>query len=229
MKTKTINYFGIKFIFLVYFLSGNLFTFAQVGINTKSPDAMLDIVDTEGGILIPRVNLSLLTEIPVRAELVYNTVGNVLYDPGFHYWNGSQWKKLLDDVPVLSLTGDELHISGGNAVILPPVDEPVGTTHIVFLEYNWQSRYNEGYKPFSYFVDRGILHLQGVINGSGANSPIFYTLPEEYRPSRSMLFLVYTTFEPQWVLIQNDGTIRIQGAAPYPNFVALDGIYFKIE
>ncbi len=222
------NYvFNASFFILLIF--SNHTSFSQVGINTKSPDAMLDIVDTEGGILIPRVDLSLLTISPVRSELVYNTASNLLYEPGFYYWSGAQWKKLIDNYQNLSLAGNELLISGANSIILPPVDEPTGTTNIVFLEHNWQSRYNDGYKPFSYLVDRGIFHLQGVINGSGANSPIFYTIPELYRPSRNMLFLVYTTFEPLWVLIQNDGTIRIQGAAPYPNFVALDGIYFKIE
>lgn len=79
--------------------------FAQVGINTTDPQAVLDIESDENGILIPRV---ILTAANIAAPvvnpaggalevstLVYNTAtagtppNNVV--PGFYYWNGTLW------------------------------------------------------------------------------------------------------------------------------------------
>ncbi len=73
---------------------------AQVGIQTDTPDAssVLDIVSSDKGLLIPRVNLSAsLTNpdpvnLPATGLLVFNTGTN--QETGFYFWNGSMWQML---------------------------------------------------------------------------------------------------------------------------------------
>lgn len=84
-------------------------THAQnVGINTTgaapAASAMLDIVSTNSGLLIPRVALTATNAAgpvtaPATALLVYNTAtagtspNNVV--PGFYYWTGTAWTRMF--------------------------------------------------------------------------------------------------------------------------------------
>lgn len=78
-------------------------TYGQIGIQTNNPDgsAILDIVSSDKGLLIPRVTLSndLSSPSPVSSPatglLVYNTGSN--QQNGFYYWSGSQWLMLTPD------------------------------------------------------------------------------------------------------------------------------------
>ena len=87
-------------LFVLLFLSG--ITFAQVGIGTTTPEALLDVNSTSKGVLIPRVALtSKATSAPVatpsggepaNATLVFNTATTTLGTnddvvPGFYYWD----------------------------------------------------------------------------------------------------------------------------------------------
>lgn len=204
--------------------------FGQVGINTNNPEAIFDIDFAKGGILIPRVSLSELTHVPVTSELVYNIETDLTFRPGFYFWNGTSWQKIIDSQQVLSVSEDQLSISDGNTITLPVLDEPVGTTYIVSLNNDWESRYDDEYRLFAYHVDRGVMHLTGVIDGSNADSPVFYTLPEHIRPTRRLLFLAYANVPNLNIAIriELDGTIRVVGAPPFPSHVSLDGICFKI-
>lgn len=72
-------------------------TYSQVGINTSTPDnsSILDVFDSNKGLLIPRVSLNSLTDniLPINAPatglLVWNT--NTTIGKGFYYFDGSQW------------------------------------------------------------------------------------------------------------------------------------------
>ncbi len=75
----------------------------NIGINTSgaTPDnsAMLDVVASDKGILIPRVNIAdLATAAPITAPatslLVYNTNGTT--GTGYYFWDGSKWPKIMD-------------------------------------------------------------------------------------------------------------------------------------
>ena len=81
----------------------------NIGINTTgaAPDAsaMLDIVSSSKGLLIPRITLSATNVIaPVTGAatsmLVYNTAtagtGDLAVYPGFYYWGGSEWLRLFN-------------------------------------------------------------------------------------------------------------------------------------
>lgn len=76
-------------------------TIAQVGIGTTTPnaDAELDIVSTNRGLLMPRVNLtSTILSTPMTAHVagmtVYNLNTNLDVTPGFYYNNGTIWVRI---------------------------------------------------------------------------------------------------------------------------------------
>ena len=78
------------------FLAAVLFTattYAQVGINTETPDASaaLDITSTTGGLLVPRMTETQRDEITSAATglMIYQTDGTA----GFYYYNGSSWEE----------------------------------------------------------------------------------------------------------------------------------------
>jgi hypothetical protein len=77
--------------FLATFLL-TLSTFAQIGINTVSPDASaaLDITSTTGGLLVPRMTETQRDAISPAATglMIYQTDGTA----GFYYYNGSSWE-----------------------------------------------------------------------------------------------------------------------------------------
>jgi hypothetical protein len=97
----------LRCIFLIL-IALSLTTYGQnVGIGTSSPNALLDVSATNNGILVPRVALtgtgsaSPLTS-PATSTLVYNTATVSNVTPGFYYWNGSAWVRVIDNA---SLTG----------------------------------------------------------------------------------------------------------------------------
>lgn len=76
-------------------------TYAQIGIGTTTPDpsSVLDISSTKAGLLIPRIQLESTTDIvtipsPAVSLLVYNTNTVPSLNPGFYYWNGTEWIQL---------------------------------------------------------------------------------------------------------------------------------------
>lgn len=93
----------------------------NVGINSTgaAPDAgaLLDIVSTTKGILIPRVSIADLSTIaPVTGSstesmLVYNT--NATTGKGYHYWDGNDWIPLSQGEDEWELDGNA-GTDGGN-------------------------------------------------------------------------------------------------------------------
>lgn len=72
--------------------------FSQVGINTPSPEATLDVraknhlgaVTSKDGVLVPRVN-DLTASGSVNGQLVYLIADSGIFTKGFYYWNGTVW------------------------------------------------------------------------------------------------------------------------------------------
>ena len=83
-----------KITLLLFMLSFTWFSFAQVGLNTITPDASsaLDIESTTGGILIPRLSESQRDAIalPATGLMIYQTDKN----PGFYFYSGTSWTKI---------------------------------------------------------------------------------------------------------------------------------------
>ncbi len=86
-------------------LFGSIGTDKNIGINTQTPQGMLDVSSVTNGILIPRIALTAANvQAPVvnpqggalaESTFIYNTAtagaspDNVM--PGFYYWSGSRW------------------------------------------------------------------------------------------------------------------------------------------
>ncbi len=88
---------------------------AQVSVNTDGSDpdgsAMLDVKSTDKGMLVPRIAL-VNTSDPISGMkpeglLVWNTSTTGNYpEPGFYYWNGSEWIKISVSGDVSSMIKD---------------------------------------------------------------------------------------------------------------------------
>ncbi|MAO07154.1 MAG: hypothetical protein CL596_00415 [Alteromonas sp.] len=80
---------------------------AQVGIGTTSPEAAIDITDTDKGILIPRIALTSSTDatsvtnprggVLVEGTMIWNTGTGGLSPAGYYYWEGSRWNLVLSN------------------------------------------------------------------------------------------------------------------------------------
>ncbi len=132
----------MKYLFstLLVLVITNLFS-QNVGINTSgsAPDAsaMLDIVSTSKGLLIPRVALTAINvaspvSSPLTSLMVYNTAsagsGSLAVTPGYYYWDGAKWVAFGgSNGKDWSLTGNAGTTVGTNFL---------GTTDNVDLQFN---------------------------------------------------------------------------------------------
>lgn len=89
-------------LFLVVFTTSIFAQNNSVGIGTTTPDnsAILDLVSTNQGLLIPRNNTSGITSIasPSDGLILYNTD-----DKCYWFWNNSAWKRLCDTDSLLTM------------------------------------------------------------------------------------------------------------------------------
>lgn len=73
--------------------------YGQVGINTPNPEAALDIVSDNSGILIPRMTAAQIEQIttPTEGELVFSTTntGTTVNLEGFWYYDGTTWLPII--------------------------------------------------------------------------------------------------------------------------------------
>lgn len=111
---------------------------SQVGINTTTPNAALEINSTDQGFLMPRVALTSTTvQAPVvnptaaplvTSTLVYNTntAGDVT--PGYYYWNGTIWVRLG------ASASDDWALLGNTGISTPVSPATYGTTTIAGTE-----------------------------------------------------------------------------------------------
>ena len=114
----------MKSILTFLCLIATLSSFAQTGIGTTTPNASakLDVTSTTQGFLPPRVVLTATnvfapitgTAASASGLLVFNTntAGNVT--PGYYYWNGSAWLRLINPTDnATNVTGTVAVANGG--------------------------------------------------------------------------------------------------------------------
>ena len=93
---------SVAFMFVLNEKNG----FAQnISVNTSGaaadPSALLDVAAANKGFLIPRVTLTGTTDVATIAGteatslLVYNTASVSDVSPGFYYWDGGKWVKII--------------------------------------------------------------------------------------------------------------------------------------
>jgi len=82
---------NIKQFVVLFFIMCSVFTSAQIGIGTNTPDnsAVLDVTSTSQGVLIPRMTQAERIGIatPATGLLMYQTDVTT----GFYYYNGTVW------------------------------------------------------------------------------------------------------------------------------------------
>jgi hypothetical protein len=99
-----------KFL-VVLLVLGTTYSYSQVGIGTSSPSssAQLELLSTDKGLLIPRLQLkstfdsTSITNGNVESLLVYNTVDVSDVTKGFYYWTGASWERIMDKSSVEDL------------------------------------------------------------------------------------------------------------------------------
>lgn len=107
---------------ILLFIGLSTLTYAQVGVNTTSPQGALDVSSATDGLLIPRVALTTTSSAlpltsPTISEIVYNTASVSDVTPGFYYWNGTAWVRILTSVsPAWNLTGNSGTTPGTNFI-----------------------------------------------------------------------------------------------------------------
>ena len=97
-----------KILIPSFFIFAASLSFGQgVGINNNGANpansAMLDVVATDKGILVPRVALTATNAAgpvtaPATSLLVYNTATINDVTPGYYYWDGAAWEKLATGI-----------------------------------------------------------------------------------------------------------------------------------
>lgn len=129
----------------IIILTGLMFCFSvvngQVGVNTKTPEATLDVraknhlgaVTSKDGVLVPRVN-DLSTNGSVNGQLVYliKDAGGLI--KGFYYWNGTKWSPFLGTNTPVDKTDDAWANSLGESSV-KLANQSDGTTRVAGTEF----------------------------------------------------------------------------------------------
>ncbi len=127
----------IIFIGLLFFTLKQLN--AQVGVGTNMPNqsAMLDIVSTNKGLLIPRVSLIDTTDTStilngnVIGLIVFNNLSRNDITTGFYYWDGVKWLKLAESTggsATVNATNGVSQLSNGDLVLGGTLNSPTTIT-----------------------------------------------------------------------------------------------------
>lgn len=115
MKKLLLLIIGIGFSYTTMFGQNVAINSTGAAPNASS---MLDISSANSGLLIPRLALSATNNAspvtsPATSLMIYNTAtagaGSTAVTPGYYYWNGSIWVRVLD-----ATAGDDWHISGNS-------------------------------------------------------------------------------------------------------------------
>lgn len=129
--------------FVAFAMLASTKTFAQQGFGTNTPSksAAVDIVSSQRGLLIPRLNLvatndaSPIASTPAQSLLVYNNAtagtGSTAVTPGFYYWDTNKWVRIVSNATEKNTT-----VVAGNNVLVDSelLSDGVTTQYTVSVE-----------------------------------------------------------------------------------------------
>ncbi|TPG36143.1 hypothetical protein [Flavobacterium pectinovorum] len=100
-----------KLLSLFLFL-GSYAAYSQVGIGIPMPNAssQLEVVASNKGVLIPRINLTGSTDATtilngnVNSLLVFNTASVADITSGYYYWLYNKWLRLMSNANIVNNT-----------------------------------------------------------------------------------------------------------------------------
>ncbi|KIA93503.1 hypothetical protein OA93_21860, partial [Flavobacterium sp. KMS] len=99
------------------FVLGSYSAYSQVGIGTPLPNAssQLEVVASDKGILIPRINLTSSTDATTitngnqNSLLVFNTANVADIKAGYYYWYDNKWNRIVISNEVAPSTGTVIY------------------------------------------------------------------------------------------------------------------------
>ena len=124
-----------KLYFLLFTIFNFINLYSQVGIGTSTPNesAVLDVVSSDRGVLIPRLPLTSLTDATTiingneESLLVYNTNVTAELSMGYYYWSNSKWNRFTnqDDLAAFSVNASNgLNLLGGQIELGGTLNKP---------------------------------------------------------------------------------------------------------
>lgn len=174
---------NIQMVKKIIFLFLPCFAFSQVGINTTTPNAALDVNSSEYGFLVPRIDLtSRAVSLPVKnpqggsllsGTLVYNTNTSGTFPnevrPGFYFWDSalSLWQPIsypegwmttgnsnINNSSFIGTLNDvNFRIRANNQLVAEFVTGSKTNANSVYLGYG--AGVNANYARDSYFIGNG--------------------------------------------------------------------------
>lgn len=189
--------------------------YSQVGIGTSSPDssAMLDVVASDKGLLIPRVALTSAidqTTIPSPAVglLVYNTGAGTLTYKGFVFWNGTEWRS-INNTSTINPGISGLTCSGASAF---PQTFTSGVPYSGTLTVPYSNGNGGSYQGGSPFTQNGLTFTLNPGTLNSGNGTITYSvsgIPNFSSPGTATIPLSFLGFNCNSVIGNNSSSFAV--------------------
>lgn len=189
--------------------------YSQVGIGAASPhsSAMLDVVASDKGLLIPRVALTSAidqTTIPSPAIglLAYNTGAGTLTYKGFVFWNGTEWRS-INNTSTINPAISGLTCSGASAF---PQTFTSGTPYSGTLTVPYSNGNGGSYQGGSPFTQNGLTFTlnPGTLNsGNGAITYSVSGIPDFSSPNTATIPLNFLGYSCNTVIGDNSSSFAI--------------------
>lgn len=193
----------------------SLTMYSQVGIGTPSPDpsAMLDVVSSDKGLLIPRVALTSATDqitvpSPAVGLLVYNTGAAALTFKGFVFWNGTEWRSINNTTTINpSISG--LTCSGASAF---PQTFTSGVPYSGTLTVPYSNGNGGSYPGGSSSTQNGLTFSLNPGTLNSGNGTITYSvtgIPDFSSPSTAAIPLSFLGYNCSAVIGNNSSSFAV--------------------
>ena len=167
----------------------------NVGINNTAPDAsaLLDVVSTTKGVLIPRMTTTQRNNIssPATGLQVYNTSLNKL-----NYYNGSAWRSLVDSTTL----GGYLPLTGGTL-----------TGHLLFTDNTYDIGASGATRPRTGYFGTSLVS-PSILGGSGTTQTL--TLQTTSGSATTGSDIIFKDDNTEFVRILNNGNVGFGTATP---------------